>query len=330
MQLDSVRELKATLVSQQVAALASAKPVALAVAARAVTDLESAPRTIALGVAPAGKKQFKLAIRVQNRALADSPEVQAIVNKAKKEVDVRHIGRVVKRATPFLRRRRRPLVIGCSIGHHLITAGTLGCFVRSTDGTLRILSNNHVLANENDATAGDAILQQGRLDGGTMSKSRVGTLAAFVRIRFGGPVNLVDAATASINSGINSRLTSLRDLGTLAGLGLAEVFPEDAVAKVGRTTATTHGKVTAFELDNVIVGYDNGNARFDDQIEIESTGDGPFSLGGDSGSLIVDADLRGVALLFAGSDQGGSNGMGLTYANPIHTVLKKLNVTLAL
>jgi hypothetical protein len=43
----------------------------------------------------------------------------------------------------------------------------------------------------------------------------------------------------------------------------------------------------------------------------------------------VDAALSGVALLFAGSDQGGSNGLGLTYANPIHTVLKALKVTLA-
>jgi hypothetical protein len=329
MKLDSVRELKATLVSSQLAALAAARPDELAIAARPVSALETVPRTIALGVAPAGKNRYKLAVRVQNRALAGSPEVQTIVKQAKKEVDVRHIGRVVKRAAPFLQRRRRPLVIGCSIGHHLITAGTLGCFVRAADGTLLVLSNNHVLANENDAAPGDAILQQGRIDGGTLSRSRVGKLARFAAIKFGGAVNLVDAATASINDGINSRLTPLRDLGTLAGLGPAEVFPGDAVAKVGRTTATTHGTVTAFELDNVVVAYDNGNARFDDQIEIESTGNGPFSLGGDSGSLIVDADLRGVALLFAGSDQGGSNGLGLTFANPIHTVLEKLKVSLA-
>jgi hypothetical protein len=212
----------------------------------------------------------------------------------------------------------------------VITAGTLGCFVHTADGRLNVLSNNHVLANENDARAGDGIIQQGRIDGGTLSKSRIGTLAAFVKIRFGGAVNLVDAATASVAGGISARLTRLRNLGTLSGLGPAVVLPEDAVAKVGRTTGPTHGRVTAFELDNVVVAYDTGNARFDDQIEIESTGDGPFSLGGDSGSLIVDADCRAVALLFAGSDQGGAGGLGLTYANPVHTVLNKLKVTLAL
>ena len=38
--------------------------------------------------------------------------------------------------------------------------------------------------------------------------------------------------------------------------------------------------------------------------------------------------LEGIALLFAGGDQGGSNGLGLTYGNPLNTVLKKLRVTL--
>ena len=34
--------------------------------------------------------------------------------------------------------------------------------------------------------------------------------------------------------------------------------------------------------------------------------------------------------LFAGSDQGGANGQGLTYANQIHTVLDQLKIELAL
>ena len=35
------------------------------------------------------------------------------------------------------------------------------------------------------------------------------------------------------------------------------------------------------------------------------------------------------ALLFAGGDHGGSNGKGLTYANPIAAVFKALKVKLA-
>ena len=54
--------------------------------------------------------------------------------------------------------RFRPAPGGVSIGHVAITAGTLGCWV-TKNGQKVILSNNHVLANSNDAEIGDAILQ---------------------------------------------------------------------------------------------------------------------------------------------------------------------------
>jgi hypothetical protein len=114
----------------------------------------------------------------------------------------------------------------------------------------------------------------------------------------------------------------------LAGLGDAVLADDDSVAKVGRTTSTTKGRVTAFELDNVVVGYGIGYLKFDNQVEIEGGDSGPFSQGGDSGSLIVDAGHRAVALLFAGGDLGGSNGLGLTYANSIRAVLEALKVDL--
>lgn len=60
----------------------------------------------------------------------------------------------------------------------------------------------------------------------------------------------------------------------------------------------------------------------------KATATTPSAGGGDSGSLIVDAERKTVALLFALSDLGGSNGKGLTYANPIDAVLKVLKVEL--
>ena len=114
----------------------------------------------------------------------------------------------------------------------------------------------------------------------------------------------------------------------MAGLGPDFVDEGTEVAKLGRTTGLTRGRVTAFELDNVVVNLDRGNVRFDNQIEVEGAGDEPFSAGGDSGSLIVDEDRRAVALLFAGGDLGGANGKGLTYANPIRAVLVALGVDL--
>ena len=113
----------------------------------------------------------------------------------------------------------------------------------------------------------------------------------------------------------------------IAGLGDVAVDDGDAVAKVGRTTGKTTGRVTAFELDRFIVEFDIGLLRFDDQIEIDGA-DEMFSDGGDSGSLILDADRRAVALLFAGTETGGTGNLGLTYANPLHPVLDALNAEL--
>jgi hypothetical protein len=332
MNLESVRELKQTLTARMLPQIETTifARAAFSRAAGPVATAVEPPRTVALGVARKGKKDFQLAVRVQQRALETSREVERITREARGEVDLRYVGRINKRAIPWYQKRQRPLLIGCSIGHFKITAGTLGCFVQLRDGGgVCMLSNNHVLANENDATKGDAILQPGAIDGGRRPGDVVGTLVSFVRFRRH-TRNLVDCAIAAVNGKIASKRTKLRGLGTLKGLGDAFVGEGDNVAKVGRTTGVTHGRVTAFELDNVVIGYDMGNLRFDNQIEIEGAGSRPFSDGGDSGSLIVSADKRGVALLFAGGDQGGTNGQGLTYANPLRAVLDALGVDLAL
>ncbi len=329
MHIDSVRELKADLIKKHLKPLA-ASPVkisALGIAARAVADLDAIPRTIALGVSAKGRQDFNLAVRVQNRALMSSATLDAIVKGAKGESDVQYIGRLVKR-TPWNQSRQRPLLIGISIGHYKITAGTLGCFVRMrSDGSPRILSNNHVLANENQAKKRDAIIQPGHFDGGKKGKDTVAALDRFVRLLTNQP-NFVDCALATPRKTIAFDAHTLTGLGTLAGTRPGPLDAGEKVAKAGRTTDVTQGRVTAIELDNVVVGYDIGNLRFDNQIEIEGAGQGPFSQGGDSGSLIVDADFQAGALLFAGGDQGGSNGQGLTYGNPIQAVFDALGVDL--
>jgi hypothetical protein len=108
----------------------SQKVSALAIGARAVEKVDPTQRTIALGIARKNEKDFRLAVRLQSRALEMSPQVETIHKAAQGEVDVRYIGRVVKRAAPWNQSRQRPLLIGTSIGHFRITAGTLGCFVK--------------------------------------------------------------------------------------------------------------------------------------------------------------------------------------------------------
>jgi hypothetical protein len=314
MNLDNARALKSSLLSKTVKSLEAPTAIrAMGIRAQAAAAVSKDPmRTVALGIGRSGK-QHTLAVRVQRQSLINHPVVEDIKKKAKGEVDVRYVGRVVKLETPAtLQKRRRPMVIGCSIGHFAITAGTLGCFVEDKSGARLILSNNHVLANENDAKKGDAIIQPGSIDNGKRPKDVVAKLKKFVALKTGG-VNFVDCAVATPVKNIKFDFQTLGSFGQLAGLGPKVVVDGTVVRKVGRTTGETSGRVTAFELDNVVVGNEIGNLRLDDQIEIE---------------LIVDENLMAVALLFAGGDTGGSNGMGLTYGNSIHAVLDALKVDL--
>ena len=82
---------------------------------------------------------------------------------------------------------------------------------------------------------------------------------------------------------------------------------------------------SAVEVDGVAVQYDDAVHTFDDQVEIVGR-TGAFSAGGDSGSVIWRSrDRAPLGLLFAGSARGGSGGAGVTFANPLATVLGLLD-----
>jgi hypothetical protein len=335
MKLESVRALKAEALKQVIQPMRAAGPRAmrLAVAAEATDELDRTPRLIAVGIAPVkDSDQFKLAVRVQRRGLAQSEYVERLRKLAQGEIDVRYVGRVQKRATslPWHQERNRPLRIGGSVGHFKVTAGTLGGFVRSRGKSdVLILSNNHVLANENRCKIGDAVLQPGKFDGGRRPADRVATLHKFVPLTKG-KANVVDCAVAKVLEGIEVDVDRLTGLGSLAGLSDRVLDPGLRVAKVGRTTGVRRGRISAFELDDLVIDYSKvtGNLIFDNTLEIESAGTLPFSDGGDSGSLIVDADKKAVAQLFAGSDQGGRGNLGVTYATTIRRVLDALKADL--
>lgn len=336
MRLDSVRELKKSLPAQLEKAFATRSASAMATANNAVANAASRQRVAPsyfLGVSAKGKSQYRLAVRLQDRALERSALIEEITKKARGEVDVRYVGRIRGRAAaPWYRSRNRPLLIGSSVGVLLsggfIMAGTLGCFVRKTSSSaLYILSNNHVLADENRYARGKPIVQPGTLDGGRPAADRVAKLSAFVKLSTA-VTAFADCAIAKLDSGVVANTSALKGIGTLAGVIARDLDVRDVVHKVGRTTGVRHGRVTAVELDGVTVEYDMGIVSFDDQVEIEGSGTRSFSDAGDSGSLIVDKDMKAAALLFAGGDHGGRNGKGLTYANPIRTVLSALKVKL--
>ncbi len=213
----------------------------------------------------------------------------------------------------------RPVPIGVSTGHPDITAGTIGCRV-TKNGNVYALSNNHVYADENQASIGDDVIQPGTFDGGSLPDDFLGTLDDFEPIIFSDQANnVIDAAIA---------LSSLDSLGNSTpsdGYGTPQSTTEPAsvglkVKKYGRTTGQTKGRVSAINA-TVLIGYSSGTARFVDQIIITP---GNFSAPGDSGSLIVvekgqDAG-KPVGLLYAGSSLQ-------TIANPIDAVLTRFGVT---
>jgi hypothetical protein len=103
------------------------------------------------------------------------------------------------------------------------------------------------------------------------------------------------------------------------------------VRKAGRTTGVTRGRITIVDQDRLPVDMGDDRpkwATFSNVIEIEGTDGAPFSLGGDSGSLIVDDNGYARALLFAGGPD--EDGVDLTNANRIELVLSKLGVRLVL
>ena len=226
--------------------------------------------------------------------------------------------------------RSRPAPGGISVGHYRITAGTLGCLARGRsaprNSRMLILSNNHVLANSNNAQYGDPILQQGPTDGGQNPRDRIAILERFVPINFSGGVNLVDAATAwAWPDMVRRELVYLQQgVPQYFRIGSVPVAATRgmAVGKSGRTTQITSGTVTDVSA-TIRVNYGGGQvALFQDQITIRGrTGD--FSRGGDSGSVIWTQDTRRspVGLLFAG-------GGGYTFANKMSRVLQALDIAL--
>jgi hypothetical protein len=245
--------------------------------------------------------------------------------------------------------RWRPAPAGVSLGHYKVTAGTFGCVVRDkTSGERLILSNNHVLANGNEAQVGDPILQPAPADGGGTANDIIARLERFYPIRFTtapascniaqsyakfgnflaqmmksqhqvqafqaapGAVNLIDAALARPieNAAI---LDEILEIGAISGVRQANLGM--LVRKSGRTTAFTTGEISVLDA-TVTIGYGpDRSATFEQQIVTRA-----MSSGGDSGALLVDAGSQNaVGLLFGGSDQA-------SIFNPIQAVLDQLNV----
>ncbi|MFZ5642765.1 MAG: hypothetical protein ACOY46_04135 [Bacillota bacterium] len=249
----------------------------------------------------------------------------------------------------------RPARPGSSIGHHKITAGTFGAVVRDIKtGEPLILSNNHILANGSDgkdgrSSPGDPILQPGPYDGGkegdriadllrfwplvrkvkpadcpvATGAAKVGSkLVHIIRpnydihfVRTNQDDNIIDAALARpVSRDIIS--ADIMEIGTPRGTAVPDVNLK--VMKSGRSSGLTSGGITAIDVTLEVELDDAGNVGyFSSQIVCDM-----LSRGGDSGSLVMDDQMRAVGLLFAGSDK-------YTIFNQLNNVFSRLGVELA-
>jgi PKD repeat protein len=298
-----------------------ATPDIIAVQNRHTADLMRRDGIIGTGVrvGAAGEAIVVYAVTPSHAAAARVPSRLEGYN-----VDVVVTGRIdAVRSTPTL--RARPAPSGFSVGHPDITAGTIGAKVKDAGGNVYILSNNHVLANSNNADIGDATLQPGPYDGGT-SADQIGTLSDFETIVMGGAANTMDAAVALVNGADLLGRTPDDAYGAPGTSVYSGGLLNKGVQKFGRTTGHTTGTVTETNLTVSVCYVPRGMfscaqaATFTNQIGISP---GSFSAGGDSGSLIVTEDTRKdlVGLLFAGSSTR-------TIANPIGPVLSRFGVTI--
>ncbi|MCL6559253.1 MAG: S1 family peptidase [Firmicutes bacterium] len=265
------------------------------------------------------------------------------------DTDVVEIG--VVKMLGIRTRRERPCQPGVSVGHYLSTAGTLGGVVKDKKtGELMVLSNNHVLANgssiqEVRAKAGDAILQPGPYDGGTM-KDRIGALHRYVPLVKGEAVSDCPVASA-VTRGTNLLLNVVKrdyevrlykrfntentvdcalckldspelvvpdilEVGEVTGV--SDVRTGQKVVKSGRTSGLTSGVVKSVGTTLQVEMKENEKVWFADQVVTDMP-----SKPGDSGSLILGEDRKVVGLLFAGSDK-------LTVFNRISNVIDRLGI----
>ncbi|MFL6426934.1 MAG: hypothetical protein ACJ71S_01725 [Acidobacteriaceae bacterium] len=228
-------------------------------------------------------------------------------------------------------------------------SGTLGALVKDQASNLYILSNNHVLAESDQATAGNTVIQPGLVDTGcTQLATGVTGITAIGTLQYWVPLidnsANVDAALAATTSANVDASGSVIALGASGGgsnhiaaaapvAGTGEVLTSANVnnihvAKSGRTTGLTCTTVDAIDTSVKVSYYKDAaetqfyvSKTFTNQIGMPGN---YFSDAGDSGSLIVDtANAQPLGLFYAGST-GTATQPGESFAQPIGEVLSDL------
>ena len=313
--------------------------------------IEQRPESrLAVGYSRKSANDYQLELRVQRPggpAHKQAEELKETEAKGEANIEVITVveipaqSHVAKLEAAPLGESRRPLHIGLSVGHPDGGSGTLGAFVGNATADF-ILSNNHVFALMGKAKKLEPIFQPGGTDRWPLTdEDQIATLANF-NIISRTKRNTIDSAIARMEPEMAHESNRIpKKLGfPLEGQLIEyggkvtdlELKAGSELCKIGRTTGFTEGSLSAIALDMVTVKTPLGNVLFDDVIEVNWLAkDRPFTLPGDSGSLVFTKDGRkAIGLHFAGGTKLLADGreVGVSYACSLAAVLKALKVSL--
>ncbi|MDO5978357.1 hypothetical protein [Flavivirga spongiicola] len=208
-----------------------------------------------------------------------------------------------------------PIIGGVSVGpFDRDIYGTLGLVLDTDFGIKMLISSTHVLASGPHTKQGDPMSQPALPLGGHYPES----LAGSYYMGFIGQPHNIDASLATIPIR-NAESKTIQGLGNTRGHDVT--FPGDDVAKYGRTTQFTSGKVVS-DTFTCVINYQNfGPMTYYNQLRIQSNNPyNPFSQPGDSGSMIVNEDMEVVGMLMGGGQS--NSGQYHTIANPIGDIIR--------
>lgn len=223
------------------------------------------------------------------------------------------------------------------------SAGTLGALVTLADGTIHGLTNNHVSALCSHVELATPILAPGVIDvrANGIDPFTIGFHVRALEMHHGSVGNIdisanTDAAIFRIKDALN--VSSMQGNEYDTPTRVADPIEGMRVAKVGRTTGLTRGQIVSRELRPAGVNYHAQRHGFSSQMwfgnvfTIHGFGS-EFSLGGDSGSLVVQVDeldrpIAAVGLIFAGGPDSSAPGNAKSLMLPLRPILEALEANL--
>lgn len=204
----------------------------------------------------------------------------------------------------------RPQVgLGDPGAHHALAArgsfGTVGGFAGDLQSPLILaVSNNHVFADCNQSTQNDPLIT---------SSGQFGGLRRFRPIVSQPAVNDLDGAVGWVRS--DEEITT-----PAVVVGSRPAMRGLRVHKFGAASGHTTGVVVATAATAAVPYPGIGTANFHRCLRIVGD-DGPFSVRGDSGSLVLDQRNAVVGIVFAGDETGG-----YSLANHVDALTGHLNI----